>query len=41
MANGLFQQHDPAVFIQSQNYHSNPMRPQHFWIRELNLMERD
>ena len=37
----FYQQHDPAVFIQLQNHHSNPVRFRNIWIRDLNLGERE
>jgi 3-keto-disaccharide hydrolase len=39
-AKPFYQQHDPAVFIQLQNHHSNPVRYRNIWIRDLNLAER-
>jgi len=40
-AKPFYQQHDPAVFIQLQNHHSNPVRFRNIWIRDLNLAERE
>jgi len=34
-AKPFYQQHDPAVFIQLQNHHSNPVRFRNIWIRDL------
>jgi hypothetical protein len=39
-ARPFYQQHDPNVFIQLQNHHSNPVRFRNIWIRDLNLAER-
>jgi 3-keto-disaccharide hydrolase len=39
-AKPFYQQHDPAVFIQLQNHHSNPVRFRNIWIRDLNLAEQ-
>jgi hypothetical protein len=36
----FFKPHDPAVFIQLQNHHSNPVRFRNIWIRDLNAAER-
>lgn len=33
----FYRQHDPEVFIQLQNHHSNPVRYRNIWIRNLNL----
>lgn len=35
----FYQPHDPAVFIQLQNHHSNPVRYRNIWIRNLTLPE--
>ncbi len=40
-AKPFFKPHDPAVFIQLQNHHSNPVRFRNIWIRNLNLAERE
>jgi len=39
-AKPFYQQHDPAVFIQLQNHHSNPVRFRNIWIRDINLAEQ-
>jgi hypothetical protein len=40
-AKPFYKPHDPAVFIQLQNHHSNPVRFRNIWIRDLNLAERE
>ena len=39
-AKPFYQQHDPTVFIQLQNHHSDPVRFRNIWIRDLNLAEQ-
>ena len=40
-AKPFYQPHDPAVFIQLQNHHSNAVRFRNIWIRDLHLAERE